>query len=173
MRPMKLRSHLLLLTLVALFPVVLFAAVGGWLLIVGLSDSVLSAPETVWLMGTGVAAAVVLALLLAAALARKIRAPIAALAANAKALVSGGKVVPPGRVGIRELAEAAEALDKAAAAVRSRETATRDAERAKDEFIAILGHELRNPLAALSAAAHLLRQAAGTAANAVYAAASV
>ena len=169
MRPMKVRSQLLLLTLVALLPVVLFAAVGAWLLIAGLSDSVLTARETVWLMGAGVAAAVILALLLAAALARKIAAPVAWIAAASKALLSGGRTAAPVNIRVLELAEAADALGKAAAAVHSRESAARDAERAKDEFLAILGHELRNPLAALAAAAYLLRQSTGRDTNASFA----
>ena len=42
-------------------------------------------------------------------------------------------------------------------AARSREAALRASDRAKDEFLAVLGHELRNPLAALAAVAHVLR----------------
>src|SRR4029077_17427846 len=109
MRPMKLRSQLLLLTLGALLPVVLFAAVGGWLLIAGLSDSVLTARETVWLMGAGIAAAVILALLLAAPLAPKIATPVAWVAGAAKALVSGARTPPPAKIRVLELAEAADA----------------------------------------------------------------
>ena len=42
------------------------------------------------------------------------------------------------------------------------EAALKEADRRKDEFLAILAHELRNPLAALSAAAHLMgRQVRG------------
>ena len=37
--------------------------------------------------------------------------------------------------------------------------ALQDDDRAKDEFIAALSHALRNPLAALTAAAHILRVA--------------
>ncbi len=165
MRPMKLRSHLLLLTLGTLLPIVVFAALAGWMLLAGPHDSVLNTAETVWLMGAGVVAAIALALLLATALARKIASPITSLAAATKALVSGASVEPPRKVRIREIAEAAEALDKAASAVRSREAAARDAERAKDEFLAMLGHELRNPLATLASAAYLLRRGAGDAAS--------
>ena len=39
------------------------------------------------------------------------------------------------------------------------EQALRETSRAKDEFLAMLSHELRNPLAALSAAAHVLKLA--------------
>jgi PAS domain S-box-containing protein len=40
---------------------------------------------------------------------------------------------------------------------RLRERALRDADRRKDEFLAMLAHELRNPLAAISNAVHLLQ----------------
>src|SRR5262245_51126307 len=102
MRPLKLRTHLLLLTLGTLLPIVVFAAIAGWMLLVDLpASAAIDTTGTVWLMGAGIAAAVILALLLAMALARKISTPTVALAANAKALVSGGKVVAPGRIGIR------------------------------------------------------------------------
>jgi signal transduction histidine kinase len=45
------------------------------------------------------------------------------------------------------------------------ETATqalKEADRRKDEFLAVLGHELRNPLAALGAGLHLLQRHTGT-----------
>ena len=47
----------------------------------------------------------------------------------------------------------------AANAVQARDAALRAADRTKDEFFAMLGHELRTPLAALGAAAHILRNA--------------
>jgi len=50
-------------------------------------------------------------------------------------------------------------LEQALATARSREAALRASDRAKDEFLAMLGHELRNPLAALAAVSHVLRQA--------------
>ncbi|HVZ89654.1 MAG TPA: ATP-binding protein [Polyangia bacterium] len=43
---------------------------------------------------------------------------------------------------------------------RSVETALRDADRRKDEFLAMLGHELRNPLAPIGLALEILREAA-------------
>ena len=60
MRPLRLRSHLLLLTLGTLLPVVVFAAIAAWLLLVDLPpSSALDLTATVWLIGAGVAAATV------------------------------------------------------------------------------------------------------------------
>jgi signal transduction histidine kinase len=49
-------------------------------------------------------------------------------------------------------------LERELDAARSREAALRASDRAKDEFIAMLGHELRNPLGALAAVSHILRK---------------
>jgi signal transduction histidine kinase/ActR/RegA family two-component response regulator len=68
--------------------------------------------------------------------------------------------------GFAEAAEVARALEEAAASIREREAlrqreqlAMREADRAKDEFLAMLGHELRNPLSAITNSAHVLRRA--------------
>ena len=47
-------------------------------------------------------------------------------------------------------------------AYKKAEAALRDSDRRKDEFLAMLAHELRNPLAPISAAAQLLQAAAAT-----------
>jgi signal transduction histidine kinase len=60
----------------------------------------------------------------------------------------------------RELEQSNKALQAQVAERNRVELALKEADRRKDEFLAILAHELRNPLAALSAAARLLgRQA--------------
>jgi signal transduction histidine kinase/ActR/RegA family two-component response regulator len=51
-------------------------------------------------------------------------------------------------------------LERAAELAGARETALRQADRVKDEFLAVLAHELRNPLAAMSSAAYLMRKIA-------------
>jgi signal transduction histidine kinase/ActR/RegA family two-component response regulator len=89
--------------------------------------------------------------------------------------VGAGSAPAPAMSDIRELQEVSDALVEAAQAramaarerddlLRSEQAARAAAEaanRAKDEFLAMLGHELRNPLGALSNAAMLL-DAAGT-----------
>lgn len=65
---------------------------------------------------------------------------------------------------LREVGERTRALEEANRALalemdvrRSAESKLRQADRRKDEFLAMLAHELRNPLAPISAAAQLLR----------------
>jgi signal transduction histidine kinase/ActR/RegA family two-component response regulator len=63
-----------------------------------------------------------------------------------------------------EIGQLAEALDEMAAALQKKEAARglaerelRAADQRKDEFLAMLAHELRNPLAPISTGAHLLK----------------
>lgn len=61
----------------------------------------------------------------------------------------------------RELEQSNHALQAQVAERNRVELALKEADRRKDEFLAILAHELRNPLAALSAAARLLGRRVG------------
>jgi signal transduction histidine kinase/ActR/RegA family two-component response regulator len=96
------------------------------------------APDTAWLVALGLL--LLLVLVVAAALS--------------------------GRRRMRAVMASNEALAAAAQAARTREGAARNAERAKDDFIAMLGHELRNPLAALAAATEVLKRMPGSSAAA-------
>lgn len=57
----------------------------------------------------------------------------------------------------RRVAERTAELEASAADLRDREEALRDADRRKDEFLAMLAHEIRNPLAPIRTAVQLLR----------------
>jgi signal transduction histidine kinase/ActR/RegA family two-component response regulator len=122
--------------------------------------------RTSWLMGVGIVSSIAIALGIAMLLGRRIARPIVALASAARSVGAGTASHAPRVHGVQEVNDVAAALREADLAVREREQlierekdALQAADRAKDEFIAALSHELRNPLAALTAAAHILRVA--------------
>ena len=108
-----------------------------------------------------------LAGLFAQGLARRIEHPIALLAGAARRLGQGENAAlaeAKSDAQAAEVLQLALALEEGSVAVQERENlrereqnALRAADRAKDEFLAMLGHELRNPLGAITASAHLLR----------------
>ncbi|HYC45132.1 MAG TPA: ATP-binding protein [Burkholderiales bacterium] len=117
-----------------------------------------------WLLVAAFAGAAILGLWVAWRLASRISEPIVALAAAAPALGRGDASALPPPASVDEVRELSRALGDAAAAIHDREErqrlaeqALRDADRAKDEFLAMLGHELRNPLASVASAAQLLK----------------
>jgi signal transduction histidine kinase/ActR/RegA family two-component response regulator len=140
------------------------SGMSGWTVAIRVPAAAVEAGlgRAVWTTSVGVVVALIAALILAAALGRRISAPIGSLASVAKALAAGqpARLTDPG--GVEEIRDVGRALVDAANTARSREGALRSADRAKDEFLAMLSHELRNPLGALAAAAHLLRRLAPT-----------
>jgi signal transduction histidine kinase/ActR/RegA family two-component response regulator len=117
-------------------------------------------------LGTGVS--LLAALAFAFWLSRHISTPITMLAAAARRI--GREPQPDVLNGVRtdprvkEVFEVAFALEDAAALLQERESlrqreqsALLAADKAKDEFLAMLGHELRNPLSSIVASAHVLR----------------
>ncbi|APV50921.1 hypothetical protein BWI17_15220 [Betaproteobacteria bacterium GR16-43] len=141
----------------------------GWSLGIGIPLSEIESallPPTLVMAGIGIAA-LALALLSALFLARRISRPVAALADAAQALARGepAAALPRAR-GIAEVEEASRAYSEAARLLHERQDALNEslarereartqaegANQAKDEFLAMLGHELRNPLHAITAA---------------------
>jgi signal transduction histidine kinase/ActR/RegA family two-component response regulator len=123
-----------------------------------------AARRSALLMAVGALLSVAVAVGASVLVGRRISEPIRSLASAARSLGKGEDVPIPGTPGVREVAEVAAALRDATAAVREREDllerekdALRAADAAKNEFLAMLSHELRNPLAAMSSAAHLLK----------------
>ena len=143
----------------------------GWTVAPGIPTAFVNqgVARSIAVYGGGILLSIVLGGLAALLVARGIRRPIARLSEAAQALGRGEKPTPPA-TDIREIREAAEAL-LAADLERSHGEAEREellrreqaaravaerASRAKDEFLAMLGHELRNPLGAVANAVRLL-----------------
>ena len=147
------------------------SATTGWAVAVSIPVRVVEAAvlRSSLLLGAGALFSLALGGGAAALVARNVTRPIGALRSAAQAVGRGeAPAVPPSS--ITELDEVADALTAAAAARHQAEAereallrrerraraAAEDANRAKDEFLAMLGHELRNPLGAISSAARLL-----------------
>ncbi|MGQ0750930.1 MAG: hybrid sensor histidine kinase/response regulator [Betaproteobacteria bacterium] len=144
------------------------SALSGWVLGVAIPQSVVEAGarRAGALMFVGTLIALAVALLLAWLLSRRIERPITALARSAERLRHGGVVDIPLSARITQIRTLAEAFAVASSAIREREDVLlrekkvlEQTDRAKDEFIAMLSHELRNPLAALVSAAEVQNRA--------------
>ena len=143
------------------------SSITGWGVNVGVDRSLVErAMHETWVVGGTLAAGgLFLGLLLALGLASRLRASIASLAAAARSQ-------RPRVIGLRthEIAELEAALQSAIKAreaqgrerenrlvAEAREAEAADANRMKDRAIAVLSHELRNPLAPIRSAVALLR----------------
>jgi signal transduction histidine kinase/ActR/RegA family two-component response regulator len=142
----------------------------GWTVGFGVPAAEVNASvwRAVWLVGLGAAILIALALPFSFWASKRVAAPITDLLKMARSLDDPGIASNPlVRSDIREARQLAQTLVDAAGAISERQTALeqekaalQSADRAKDEFLAMLGHELRNPLSAVINASVLLRQPA-------------
>jgi signal transduction histidine kinase len=143
----------------------------GWTVAVSVPQRTVGAAALtgITLYGWGLAASLLACIVLASLLSARIARSFANLERAAAALGAGDKVeVAPSR--IREVALMGQALETAAAQHATHEAerscllasleqalaASRDASLVKDEFLAVLGHELRNPLSPIVASLDLM-----------------
>jgi signal transduction histidine kinase/ActR/RegA family two-component response regulator len=119
-------------------------------------------------MALGTLVSLLSALTFAYWLSRHIAAPIVTLAATARRIGREPRSPPLGALKsephVQEVLEVASALEEVATSLQEQESlrqreqqALLAADKAKDEFLAMLGHELRNPLSSIVASAHVLR----------------
>jgi signal transduction histidine kinase/CheY-like chemotaxis protein len=136
----------------------------GWYTAVGLPTALVDASArqsfTTW--GSGIVLSLIIGVVFALLLARSVTRPMERLRLSALATKDGREFEKTGS-DIQEIDDVAAALSEAAqvrsALLESERAARASAEaanRGKDEFLAMLGHELRNPLGAISNAATLL-----------------
>src|SRR5450830_1130552 len=170
---------------VRLYTVLERSSLSGWTVAVGVPEAEIEAVarRALTLSLLGLVAALVCAGATAWLFARRISMSIRAAARSAKALEQGDEPGPAGQSGVVEV-DALQGAIVAAGAVINREKAQRQAaederarlfaseheartmaerqNRAKDEFLAMLGHELRNPLAAIVNATQVLKIGGGS-----------
>ncbi len=142
------------------------SAFSGWAGAVGISRIEVDAPviRAYLVLGGSVLFSILLGLVAAAVVGRTIVEPMSQLEESAARVGRGEAPLAP-RTRLPEVQRVAVALSKAHAErtelfQREREArvAAENASKAKDEFLAMLGHELRNPLAAITNAANLVER---------------
>jgi len=134
------------------------STLSGWTLGIAMPVEAVDAAawRTLWALAALVLIASAVAVGLALVIGRRIARPIASLAAGV-----------PEQTSIDEINALSAAVGERHALIEREKAALQASDRAKDEFLAMLSHELRNPLAALSAAAHVVKLAPPSAEAAV------
>jgi signal transduction histidine kinase/ActR/RegA family two-component response regulator len=146
------------------------SGVSGWTVAVAIprSEVITAARSAAAWLAAGAAVSVVIGAALALLMSRRVSQPMWKLARAAHAV--GSTDIGPllrevdERPGFAEALAVNRALHHAAESIADREAmrrreqaALRDADQAKNEFLAMLGHELRNPLSAITTSAQVLR----------------
>src|SRR5690606_16394025 len=142
------------------------SAVSGWSAIIGMPRDTIDRP-LLWsylAFAMSISISVLLGLLAAVRAGRTILRPVRELESSALSVGRGEAPQVP-ETALPEVCRVGEALvsahlERERALEREREArrVAESASKAKDEFLAMLGHELRNPLAAISTASYLLER---------------
>jgi len=149
----------------------------GWVLGTGVPEENVDA-SFAWpasLLAAGVLAAGLAAWLLAWIMGRRVTTTVAELEEAARSMATAKRIAATRPLPIAEAETVRRALDEASEMLTARARSLSDAldrearsradaehaNRAKDQFLAMLGHELRNPISAISAAAVVLDRAGG------------
>jgi len=144
----------------------------GWVLASGIPVTVLDGTvrKTTLVTVVSLAAATIAALLLAAVISNRIAGAMTGVLEMAAGIAGGEQHASDPRLEnveadtvrqkVQEAAEARRSRDEAQARALASESRARSiaeaASRSKDQYIAMLGHELRNPLSAIASAAEVL-----------------
>lgn len=150
----------------------------GWVVSMGVPASAIdaAAKRTALILALGVLGSIALAIAGVYLIRSRITDPIGSLAAAAGAVGRGERAEIRADLEVDEIRTLADALRGSADTAYERQllilretNALREADRAKDRFLAMVSHELRNPLASISAAAHVLKVAQPGSADALQA----
>ena len=137
----------------------------GWSAVLAVPASEVNAARrgSAYLLAGGTAVAVLIAVMVALWLGRRFSAPIVQIASAARNIGSDPWPEKPTLSQVDEVRDLSVALQKSVVELQRADAAQRYAidqlratDKAKDEFLAMLGHELRNPLAAIAGASSVL-----------------
>ncbi len=131
----------------------------GWSVAIGIPQQATEAVfvQTASRMAAGIALLFALGTLVAWRIGGRISGAFQSLTEAAAQLGAGRSVTPPPAT-IQEADEVAQVLHRTSVLLQERTDTLLEADRRKDEFIALLAHELRNPLAPVRTAVEIVRR---------------
>jgi signal transduction histidine kinase/ActR/RegA family two-component response regulator len=134
-------------------------ALSGWTVVAFVPVEVFDEPlrQTGTVMAGGFLLLLLLGLGLALLLGRRTATSMAQLVASARAVAAGGAPLLT-ESHIAEMRQASQAVNETAALLAARRSELEASDKAKNAFLALLGHELRNPLAPIRNAVQIMKQ---------------